>query len=143
MGPYRLCIAAVENCRNAVTVAGGSASPATRTARSEAHSAELAAPANTDSIDGTNEVMVTRCRPMISDRYSGSRCPSGAAISMRAPTASVPNSSHTDTSKVTGVFCSTTSAGFIRYSAVIQAIWFTTEAWLTATPFGRPVEPEV
>ncbi|GAA5043900.1 hypothetical protein GCM10023318_06040 [Nocardia callitridis] len=68
VGPYRLCTAAVQNCRNAVTVAGGSASPATRTARSEAHSAEIAVPAKTESIEGTNEVMVTLCRPMISDR---------------------------------------------------------------------------
>src|SRR5690606_42145095 len=62
---------------------------------------------------------------------------------MRAPTARVPNSSHTDTSKVNGVFCSTTSSGPIPYSVVIHRIWLTTEAWATATPFGRPVEPEV
>ncbi|GAB3210085.1 hypothetical protein GCM10027262_34070 [Nocardia tengchongensis] len=73
VGPYRLCTAAVEKRRNAVTVAGGSASPATRTARRDRHSDAEAVEANTLSMDGTNEVMVTRCRPMTSERYIGSR----------------------------------------------------------------------
>ncbi|GAA5043906.1 hypothetical protein GCM10023318_06050 [Nocardia callitridis] len=62
---------------------------------------------------------------------------------MRAPTVSVANSSHAETSKVTGVFCKITSVGLIRYSALIQAIWFTRAECATATPLGRPVEPEV
>ncbi|GAA4680601.1 hypothetical protein GCM10023197_41270 [Gordonia humi] len=53
------------------------------------------------------------------------------------------NSSHTDTSKVIGVFCSTRSAAEIGWSASIHARRFTTARWLTVTPFGRPVEPDV
>ena len=41
-------------------------------------------------------------------RYSGSRWPSGSAMTSLAPTVGA-NSSHTDTSKVVGVFCKMTS----------------------------------
>ncbi|SLH58226.1 Uncharacterised protein [Mycobacteroides abscessus subsp. abscessus] len=53
------------------------------------------------------------------------------------------NSSHTEASKVNGVLCSTTSVSSRPLSAIFHAIWLTIAAWVTATPFGRPVEPEV
>ncbi|GEM21853.1 hypothetical protein NS2_00920 [Nocardia seriolae NBRC 15557] len=143
VGPYRLCSSAELTLRKARTTSEVNASPAISSARNEDSCSAAAPLANTLSMDGTNEVMVTPSAAMTSARYCGSRCPSGVATTMRAPTASVPNSSHTDTSKVCGVFSSTTSSAERPYSEVIHAIWLTAAACGTATPFGRPVEPEV
>ncbi|MNF90387.1 hypothetical protein D3C84_729490 [compost metagenome] len=60
-----------------------------------------------------------------------------------APTNSGQKNSHTDTSKLNGVFCSTTSALPSGYSCCIHSKRLTM-AWCdTSTPLGRPVEPEV
>ncbi|BCK58651.1 hypothetical protein NWFMUON74_64230 [Nocardia wallacei] len=134
---------AVLNRRNALTVDGGNASPPTKTTRSDRHSSVEALEANTGSSDGTNEVCVTRCRPMTSERYIGSRWPSGTATITLAPTARVANSSHSEASKVNGVLCSATLVSSRPNSAIFQAIWFAIAACDTATPFGRPVDPEV
>ncbi|SLH16594.1 Uncharacterised protein [Mycobacteroides abscessus subsp. abscessus] len=65
------------------------------------------------------------------------------ATTRRAPICKGQKNSHTDTSKVAGVFCNTASAAVRPYSACIHTRRLTIAAWLTATPFGRPVEPEV
>ncbi|BDT89229.1 hypothetical protein FMUAM8_49930 [Nocardia cyriacigeorgica] len=74
--------------RNAAAVSGGSASPMTNTARSDSTCAGVAWETNTVSIEGTKSVNVTRCLAIMSATYSGSRCPSGAAITSFAPTIS-------------------------------------------------------
>ncbi|PFX03067.1 hypothetical protein CJ469_02588 [Nocardia farcinica] len=67
VGPYRLTTVAGLSLRNSATVEEVNASPPTKIARSELHSAAGAVEANTDSSDGTNEVMVTWCRQITSD----------------------------------------------------------------------------
>ncbi|BDT89226.1 hypothetical protein FMUAM8_49900 [Nocardia cyriacigeorgica] len=98
---------------------------------------------NTDSIDGTKCAVVMPCSAMIRARYTGSRCPSGLATTRRAPVCNGQKNSHTDTSKVDGVFCKTASSAAIGYSCCIHSSRLTMAPWLTATPLGRPVEPEV
>ncbi len=60
-----------------------------------------------------------------------------------APVASGQKNSHTETSKLNGVFCSTASAGPIPKASCIQRIRFTTPACSFIAPFGRPVDPDV
>ena len=101
------------------------------------------AAANTANNDGTKCATVTPRSATVLTRYAGSRWPSGTAMTSSAPICNGQNSSHTDTSNVTGVFCSTLSCSVRRYSSCIHNSRLTMAAWLTATPFGRPVEPEV
>ncbi|BCK58645.1 hypothetical protein NWFMUON74_64170 [Nocardia wallacei] len=98
---------------------------------------------NTVSMDGTKCVTVTPSAAMSSARYAGSRWPSGRATASRAPICKGQKNSHTDTSKVAGVFCRTTSAAVSPYSDCIHTSRLTIAACDTATPLGRPVEPEV
>ena len=65
------------------------------------------------------------------------------AMTSVAPTCKGQKNSHTDTSNVAGVFCITTSSAVREYSACIHSSRLTIERWLTATPLGRPVDPEV
>jgi len=51
--------------------------------------------------------------------------------------------SHTDTSKLAGVFWSTASSAPRRYVFCIQSSRLTMPRCVFGTPFGRPVEPEV
>ena len=76
-------------------------------------------------------------------KYPGSRCPSGRATTNVAPACNGQNNSHTDTSNVTGVFCNTTSTPDNPYTDCIHTSRFTIDRCDTATPFGRPVEPDV
>ncbi|SLH37181.1 Uncharacterised protein [Mycobacteroides abscessus subsp. abscessus] len=64
-------------------------------------------------------------------------------MASRAPTWSGQKNSHTDTSKVNGVFWITTSSGRIGCSRWRQRRFAITERCETATPLGRPVDPEV
>ena len=66
------------------------------------------------SIDGTKCSVVTPSRRIVSTSRAGSRCAPGAAITSRAPTISGQKNSHTETSKLNGVFCSTTSSPVSR-----------------------------
>ncbi|MQY32007.1 hypothetical protein NRB56_76210 [Nocardia sp. RB56] len=126
----------------------GSASPEAKTRYSE-RSRAAASPAasraatNTDSIDGTKCAVVICSAAMISSRYAGSRCPSGLATTRRAPTCNGQKNSHTETSKVAGVFCRTVSDSSRSYSSCIHTRRFTIARCVITTPFGRPVEPEV
>ncbi|BDU08685.1 hypothetical protein FMUBM48_49480 [Nocardia cyriacigeorgica] len=144
VGPYRLCRVAPLISRNAAAVAAGRASPEAKTSRKlSMDCAALGSATNTASIDGTKCVTVTPDSPITRARYAGSRCPSGRAITSRAPTCNGQKNSHTDTSKVNGVFCNTTSSAPSRYSRCRQRRFATIERCDTATPLGRPVEPEV
>gem|GEM_PF-3655823 len=92
-------------------------------------------------IGGTKCTVVIRWVRMVSARYSGSGCPSGFAATRNAPAHSGQKNSHTDTSNPAGVFCSTRSSAARGYSACIQGSRLTMARWVTAAPFGRPVEP--
>jgi hypothetical protein len=111
--------------------------------RSDVHSATRGSVRNTASIDGTKWTVVTALSTMSPRRYPGSLWPPGAASTSRAPVTSGQKNSHTDTSKLVGVFCRTTSVGPSGWSFCIQSSRFTMARWLTTTPFGWPVEPDV
>ncbi len=60
-----------------------------------------------------------------------------------APTVSGQNSSHTDTSKLNGVLCTTRSPGSSGSARCIHRSRLAIARCDTATPFGRPVDPDV
>ncbi|MNU92304.1 hypothetical protein D3C71_822160 [compost metagenome] len=69
---------------------------------------------NNESSGGTKcNVVTPYCWTSCAMRC-GSRCSPGAAISNRAPVISGQKHSHTDTSKLIGAFCISTSVSFRR-----------------------------
>ncbi len=94
-------------------------------------------------MDGTKCAVVTECRRTASAMALGSRCAPGAIRCRVAPVISGQKNSHTDTSKVNGVFCRTLSSAPRRYSSCIHSSRLTMPRCGTATPLGRPVEPDV
>ncbi len=76
-------------------------------------------------------------------RYAVSPWRPGSAITRRAPVSSGAQNSHTEASKLNGVFCSTASAASSGNVPVNQLIWWTIAPCGTITALGRPVEPEV
>src|SRR5689334_8639486 len=101
------------------------------------------APTNARSIEGTKWHTVTPARSMSSARYAGSLCPPGRASTSFAPVSSGQKNSHTLTSKLIGVFCSTTSCPVSPNACCIHASRFTIPRCALSAPFGRPVEPDV
>ena len=59
------------------------------------------------------------------------------------PVASVPKTSYTDKSNATEATASTLSDGRMSKLPAIHLTKLTAEAWLTTTPFGCPVLPDV
>jgi hypothetical protein len=94
-------------------------------------------------MDGTKCTVVTDSRAMTSTISCGSRCACASAATRVAPVMNAHSSSHTDTSKVYGVFCSTTSPGPMRYSSCIHPSRLASDRCVICTPLGAPVEPEV
>ena len=97
--------------RTAAPRDSGSASPLQITSASVVHAAASACSRKNCSIEGTKCSVVMPCSR--TDARRGSRGPCdrpGRAITKRAPLSSGQNNSHTDTSKLNGVFCSTASA---------------------------------
>ncbi|CAM3240215.1 hypothetical protein JANLI_04360 [Janthinobacterium lividum] len=144
VGPYRLCSCAcdkaarVRSCKSA-----GSASPLQITVRKLAQAPGARLAANACSIDGTKCTVVTPWRSISAASSAGSRCSPGAATASRAPYISGQKNSHTETSKLNGVFCSTVSPAPSPYVCCIHTRRLYSAQWRLAAPFGRPVEPEV
>src|SRR5260221_1252016 len=112
------------------------------TSRNDVHCAAARAARNARSMEGTKWQTVTpfdRARV----RYEVSRCPPGNAISSVAPVMSGQNNSHTETSKLNGVFWSTTSLEASLYSDCIHSRRLTIPRCALTAPFGFPVEPDV
>ncbi|NCL75122.1 hypothetical protein AIIKEEIJ_02572 [Rhodococcus sp. YH1] len=65
------------------------------------------------------------------------------AITRRAPEVSADQNSHTDRSNVATVLSSTASSGPRSNASRFHSIWLTTAECGTATPLGRPVDPDV
>ena len=133
VGPYRLCSSAPRQRarRTAAAARGGSASPLQTTRRSAAAAPRPpAASRNACSIDGTkcsvgDRLLARSAAPGTPGR--GAR--RARAITSRAPVSSGQKNSHTDTSKLNGVFCSTAVvAGRARTRACIHASRFTIAA---------------
>ncbi|BCK58643.1 hypothetical protein NWFMUON74_64150 [Nocardia wallacei] len=145
VGPYRLISSTPDrpSRRNASTASPVNASPPTSSARSEVSESGSAVVANTVSSDGTNDASVIRSAGITSDRYAVSRCPSGTAITVRAPVSNGASGSQTEASKVAGVLYSAMSSAVMPNSVMSQRIWWYSAACEMPTPFGRPVDPEV
>ncbi|GLY85080.1 hypothetical protein Airi02_030090 [Actinoallomurus iriomotensis] len=112
VGPYRLFRPAGRTAWNRSRRCADSASPLQMTSRSVVQSRAAGSRTKSWSIEGTKCAIVTPVRRISSARYAGSRWPSGLATTRVAPEMSGRNSSHTETSKPSGVFCR------IRSSAV-------------------------
>ena len=98
---------------------------------------------NACSIDGTKCSVVTPCSRIVSISRAGSRCAPGAATTSRAPTISGQKNSHTETSKLNGVFCSTTSSPRQPIGVLHPEQTIVQTLVGVGRPFGLPVEPEV
>ncbi len=113
VGPYRLCSGAPVKRSHSRHSSVGSASPLQKTrfsVRQEDTLSLSSEATNAASIDGTKWVVVTPYCAKNRCIACGSRCASGAAITSWAPVINGHQNSHTETSKLHGVFCATTSA---------------------------------
>ena len=72
-----------------------------------------------------------------------SACPPGRATASALPHHSGSSSSHTDTSNVYGVFCTTTSPPSSPNRPRCHRSCADTARCSSTTPFGRPVLPDV
>ncbi len=144
VGPYKLSSRAPgSRPRHRCASSYGSASPLQITCRTVPHPSTPGSARNTCSIDGTKCSTVIRSRWIVSTRYAGSRCPPGRASTSVAPVISGQNSSHTETSKLIGVFCSTRSPAVSPYVACIHCSRLQIPRCVFIAPFGRPVDPDV
>ena len=93
--------------------------------------------------DGTSQIRVTWFAASASTNAFGSRTCSAGTITLGTPLSNGPRSSHTESTKPRAVFWHATSPSAKGYASHIQ--WSRLRIWRcsTATPFGRPVEPEV
>ncbi|CAA9359084.1 MAG: hypothetical protein AVDCRST_MAG68-4254, partial [uncultured Gemmatimonadetes bacterium] len=143
-GPYRLWSSTRgSRSRKRRATAPGSASPPHSTRRSATHPPIPGCSSSTCSIDGTRFTVPIRSRRITATSASGSRCPSGPAITTRAPASSGRNTSRTEPSKLSDVLHSTASSAPIFHAASPHDSRFTRLPWVFITPLGRPVEPEV
>ena len=120
--------------------AAGSASPMARTTRSDSGNRPAASASNRD---GTVCRTDTFSRAICATSAPGSSRPSRAAITRRPPHSTADQNSHTDRSKVAAVLSRTASSGVSAKVSRFQSNWLTIAPWLTATPLGTPVDPEV
>ena len=120
----------------ASTRARWSGSPARLTVRTEAGRV----PSATSSFiaDGTVLIRVTSPVPACSATPRAS-----SASTIRPPVESVRKISKTDRSKQTDVPARTPESSSAAKSSAAQSIMAPAAPWEMATPFGRPVEPEV
>ncbi len=66
-----------------------------------------------------------------------------SSISRQAPESRPMHSSQNAASKLTDAMCSTRLAGVTRSRSLWVLAMAPTPLWVTTTPFGRPVEPDV
>src|SRR2546430_1952355 len=110
VGPYRFSNRPGHVARQRATRGPGSASPLHTITRTRSQAGSPPDVTNASSIAGTKCSTVTPARWITSARYAGSFCPPGLATTSVAPVPSGRKSSHTETSKLLEVFCSTRSA---------------------------------
>ena len=143
VGPYRLCNSPLSTARQRCSASHASASPLQITRRTLPHRSTPRSPRNCCNIEGTKCSVVTPCASITSTRYALSRCPSGRAITNRAPASSGQKNSQTETSKLNGVFWRTWSVAVRPYACCIQRRRLVTALRVFMAPLGRPVEPDV
>ena len=97
----------------------------------------------TSSNDGTTLAACTPARWVMAASSPGSDRSAPAAMTRVAPAVSETATSRTEASKLNDANCSTRVAGAAPSTGRSAVAMLTTLAWPTATPLGRPVEPEV
>src|SRR5215475_4239517 len=144
VGPYKLCNSTCGNRSwNCRTTHPGSASPPHITCLNVVLFPLSVASANSGSIEIGNPIAVTPLRWIVSHKYAASLCPSGRAITTRAPVINGQKNPVTDASNPMGAFCSTAPSSLIGYALCVQFSRFTTFWCSTITPLGAPDEPDV
>jgi len=92
---------------------------------------------------GTVFHSVIWCLVIVCNQYIGSFTFCCGGNTILPPTASNPNISYTDKSKLSSDKANTLSLAFIPNLVFIAYSVFTTPLWLIVTPLGFPVEPDV
>lgn len=95
------------------------------------------------SVVGVAVISVTPARSMNRATAYPSTAAARSSIASRSPQARPTQSSNPNTSKAGDVSPSITSSGRIPGVIRIAATKAARFAWVTSTPLGRPVEPEV
>ncbi len=132
VGPYALTIRRPGAHR--ATSSGGQASPATTRVV-----AVSSAPSNAARAEGGSVTWVTSSRRSV----RASRGASDGARTRAAPVSRALHRSQKDASKLGEANWSTRLPGATPSRSTCAATRPDTPVWLTATPLGRPVEPEV
>src|SRR5215470_6681776 len=144
VGPYRLCNSAHGiSSRHRRATTPDNASPLHRIRFTLPHRPTSPCSRKIPSIEGTKCTVVIPYLSIAALRYPGSLCPPGRAITNRAPTSNGQKNSHTDTSKLYGVFCNTASPPLIPYALCIHSRRFTMLRCSIIAPLGTPVDPDV
>ena len=144
-GPYWLSRVAPGRRAQSSAIGGviRSASPAVTTERREPGSAgsSRAASASCSSATNGRKSRSTRWRAAIRQRARGSRRSSSGTRTRVPPAVRVPRISWNETSKESGANCRVAGAPGVR--SACQASSWASAPRPSATPLGRPVEPEV
>ncbi len=128
---------------NSAATGLGRASPLEIATRSDPARSTSATSRNAGTSDGTKCSMVTASSRTRRTIAVASRRAGSGVMTSRAPLISGNNCSHTETSKLNEVLCRTTSSGPTSYRSRIHNRRLTRPRWFTATPLGRPVDPDV
>ncbi|GAA3773553.1 hypothetical protein GCM10022403_005850 [Streptomyces coacervatus] len=115
------------------------ASAPTTRVRMPARSAGVSTP----SSEGTTLATCTSADSTSARSSAGSARSAAPATTSRAPADKATATSSTDASKLNEANCSTPTPGPAPKTGRNAAAALARERWLTATPFGRPVDPEV
>ncbi len=92
---------------------------------------------------GTEFHTVTPNRPHRSSQCAGSAARSASGSTSAAPADSAPKMSYTDRSKLNALTARNRSVGPMPNRSLQSATTLATLRWLTMTPLGSPVVPEV
>ncbi len=125
--------------QRAISSLGTASVPTTRTAPSGSGQSRGSA----ETSEGGRIMWVARCRATYSVRAGPATRRSAGTTTIRPPTHSDMIRSQTVTSKPTEANCTTRLSESTPIRSVAVAIRLPTPSWVTTTPLGRPVEPEV
>ncbi|GAA3053092.1 hypothetical protein GCM10020000_38480 [Streptomyces olivoverticillatus] len=96
-----------------------------------------------ETMAGTEFQTVTPAAVQSSSQWAGSTALSRSGITSAAPAERAPKTSHTDRSKLKALMAKNRSAGLMPKRSRQSATTLATLRWVTMTPLGSPVVPEV
>src|ERR1700744_1080838 len=143
-GPYPCTSSARGNVsKNRSRKTADSTSPPVSMCRAPDHPSAVPPSPNPSSAEGTRCITVTAVLCASRATYLGSAMLPAEATTRLAPAASGQNSCHTDGSNPSDAVSRNRSAAPHPHALARASTWFTTDAWVMATPFGTPVDPDV